>query len=382
MIAASAQEKTRQLSLKERVKKVEQINRQTYDYTQKLDSIVTDDYFTMVFDYDHHYRRTSTKTYYYGMLMLTQLYFYDNANHLLYTTINYPYSTDKIEYSYNAQGLVAEEIQYEESGDSWYPETKVTYEYNSNGKLVLAIEQDYQNNTWMNDNKSEYTYAGGKLTQVITNAWNATESIWWPHIKEEYNYDGSGNCTSLIEYSRFSTGDWINDNKYVYEYDGHHNCIKETDYYYRTMEGWTLDEIIEFTYDLSVPSNTIAFYEEIFANSVIAFNNKLVSVVESSYDDDELEGTLTSTLYYSFGVQVSEIQNSMMTLSPNPASERLSVQVENLKQVEFFSMDGKHVATIETGFESINVSGLAKGCYLVKATLKDGTVTTQKFLKQ
>lgn len=382
MIAVSAQEKTSQLSLKERVKRVEQINRQTNNYTQKLDSIVTDDYFTLAFDYDHNYRRTSTKTYYYGMLMLTQLYFYDYANHLLYTTIQYPYSTDKIEYSYNAQGLVIEEIQYEENGDSWYPETKVTYEYNSSGQLVLALEQDYQNNTWKNDNKSEYTYAGGKLTQVITNAWNATESLWWPHIKEEYSYNGSGNCTSLIEYSRFSTGDWINDNKYIYEYDSHNNCIKETDYYYRTMDGWTLDEIIEFTYDLSVPSSTIAFYEEMFANSVITINNKLVSVVESSYDDDELEGSATSTLYYSFGVQVPETQNSIMRLSPNPTSERLSVKVENLKQVELFGMDGKHVATIETGFEDINVSSLANGCYLVKATLKDGSVTTQKFLKQ
>ena len=86
--------------------------------------------------------------------------------------------------------------------------------------------------------------------------------------------------------------------------------------------------------------------------------------------------------YYSnTGSGVTENVESLLSIWPNPASETLNLKGD-MTQVQIYSIDGRLVMSLEKGFESINVSDLAKGSYLLKATLKDGGVTTQKFVKQ
>ena len=60
----------------------------------------------------------------------------------------------------------------------------------------------------------------------------------------------------------------------------------------------------------------------------------------------------------------------------------MSLNAEGVQQVEIFTIDGRQVMHLEYGFETINVSALAKGCYLLKATLNDGSKAVQKFVKE
>ena len=71
----------------------------------------------------------------------------------------------------------------------------------------------------------------------------------------------------------------------------------------------------------------------------------------------------------------------LMNIWPNPVDEVLYLEAEEMQQIEIFSMEGELILTMANDLESINVSDLAKGCYLLKATLNNGCVVTQKFIK-
>lgn len=385
MIAVSAQEQNKkQLSLKEKVKRVETLNRQADAITQKLDSIVNDDNTKVYFEYDNLFHRTSMKLLLGNTVVSDQQFIYDSNGRLSYTTTVSPFYSDKVEYTYNAQGLVIEENEYERIGDDWYPDYKTNFEYDSQGNLVTATQKEYEEGNWINFNKLEYTYTSGNLTKVLEYYWNWDEDYtWWEYGLEEYNYDKSGNCIGLVTSYRYPNyTEWVLEEKYEYEYDSHNDCVKETAYDYSDKKKWTIDEVIEYNYDATIPSSSIAGYDEIFENMVIKMKSKLLKVVESYYEDDQVDESVTSILYYSKGSQVVDHETVTLAVGPNPASTFLAIKADKLRQVEIFSMDGKMVMRLDSGFESVNVSHLAAGNYLLKATMNDGSVATQKFMKQ
>lgn len=383
MIGVSAQEQKRQSSLKERVKKVEQINRQDQAFTQKLDSIVNDDNTKILFTYDNLYHRTGMKMVYgSSTVVIDQQFFYDNQGHLTHTTTTSPYLVGKTEYTYDGQGKVTEEREYEQLGEAWFPTYKTSYNYDKDGNVSIAIEQEYEDAQWINFLKMEYTYSAGKLSKVLQSRWGWDGDFWSESDMEEYSYDNAGNCIELLISDKYVyETEWRIDEKYVYEYNSNNDCVKETEYDYHNDE-WVIDGMIDYTYDPAVPGSSIAGYDDIFENMTIKVRSKLLQVVENYYDDGELDETVTSILYYSKGAQVPELPTATLTIGPNPTSTFLSIQAADLRQVEIFSMDGKMVMRLEKGFESVNVSALATGAYLLKATMNDGSVATQKFMKQ
>lgn len=69
-------------------------------------------------------------------------------------------------------------------------------------------------------------------------------------------------------------------------------------------------------------------------------------------------------------------------LSPNPVQTSFKISnYENINSVEIYSIDGKLVKTISNPLLEIDVDGLVKGCYMLKAIGKDGAVFTNKFIK-
>ena len=73
------------------------------------------------------------------------------------------------------------------------------------------------------------------------------------------------------------------------------------------------------------------------------------------------------------------------TYYPNPAQDRLHLQYSpDVKpaQVELYDLQGRLVRTRSQGFESINLQGLAPGQYLMKVTLEDGKIYSDKVVKE
>jgi hypothetical protein len=108
----------------------------------------------------------------------------------------------------------------------------------------------------------------------------------------------------------------------------------------------------------------------------------LLAFEETDYDDGLAQQTIKGVLYYSAATGLGEYNENQLAIWPNPVSETLNLNAEDLQQVEIFSMDGKQVMRLGNGSESINVNALAKGCYLLKATFANGSKAMQKFVKE
>jgi hypothetical protein len=77
-----------------------------------------------------------------------------------------------------------------------------------------------------------------------------------------------------------------------------------------------------------------------------------------------------------------EILTEGLNLYPNPASNRLSIQSKlPLEKVEIYSILGKKVKDIESGFNSISLDNLSKGIYILRIHSENGT-TVRKLIKE
>lgn len=385
MMSAQAQfgtKKSTENQLKSRIKTVQQLNRGTAAFTQKVDSIVMAyGLATVVFEYDNQYNTTKTVMMGPGHSVVTVTeHAYDSQNHRISTiTTQLNGRKEKVEYTYNNLGLVEKAIQYEFEEGEWEEDELNVYEYDADGNLVLATTFDQENDVWENDAKTEYTYQNGKVVKEIQYNWLLGE--WVEDQSIDYNYDAQGDLVEAIEFDKVGL-EWVKDELNKYTYDANHNCTSQTEYDYNgTIEDWEIEGMVEYTFDLSVPSSDIAGLDN-FGQGVLGMNNKLLTVDETSYDDGIPQQTINYTLYYSAITGLGENNEALLSVWPNPASETLSLNAEGLQQVEIFSMDGRQAMHIGNGFETVNVSSLAKGCYLLKAIFADGTKAMRKFVKE
>lgn len=67
----------------------------------------------------------------------------------------------------------------------------------------------------------------------------------------------------------------------------------------------------------------------------------------------------------------------LFTIYPNPASDKVYIKGEKVSEAEMYSMDGKKLNVILAGDQSIDVSHLPKGVYLLKLKIKN-EITTRK----
>ena len=380
MMSVTAQRITQNPSLKDRVKRVEQLNRNTEAYTQKLDSLCsTDGLIKIFFQYDNQYNIQKAIVKGMGMIVSSEEYFYDAQGRCISVIRTGMNGSEKVDYTYNAQGWVALEMHYDLENNQWDEESKIEYQYDNNGNVLVAIEQeDEEGIGWVNDEKLECTYQNGKMVMEITYDWFGA---WVEYRKTELTYDVQGDCIMAL-YSEWYSGAWEIDEKNVYAYDNNHNCVRDENYDYDVYTAtFELEDVIEFTFDLTVPIDVIAGLDYL-SDAIVSINNKVVSVKETQYEDGFPTSSMEFALYYSAITSVSETTEASLNLWPNPACETLSVQAEGLQQVDIFTLEGRHVATVENGFESINVSALSTGCYVMKATMKDGRVSIQKFVKK
>ena len=385
MISAQAQIKTNESTenqLKSRVKRVEQFNRGTEAYTQKLDSMVVETTMTTVyFQYDERYNISKIEmSLLMGMFSSTIEYFYDDQNRCVRRIeTGSDGSIEKDEFSYNNQGWVSEEVNYDNENGVWEEDTKTTYQYDNNGNILVATDWDYEDGVWVNDEKVEFTYQGGKLVSNLEFYWSV--NLWVEDYKTEYLYDNHGDLVEEYYYNK--NGDsWTNDDKVIYSYDENHNCVKMVEYDFEwDAQDWMIEEEGVYSYDLTVSSSNVAGLQY-FEGDIISIHNKLMAVEQTSYEDGQPEMTTKSVFYYSAATSLNEYNENQLAIWPNPVLETLNLNAEDLQQVEIFSMDGKQVMRLGNGSESINVNALAKGCYLLRATFTDGSQAMQKFVKE
>ena len=75
------------------------------------------------------------------------------------------------------------------------------------------------------------------------------------------------------------------------------------------------------------------------------------------------------------------VADNAVKVYPNPATDVVRVNSEDVTAIYVYSLNGSVVAHSE-GVNYVNVSGLQSGFYLYRITLADGTVAQGKIVKK
>ncbi|WP_262149209.1 T9SS type A sorting domain-containing protein [Chryseobacterium foetidum] len=76
-------------------------------------------------------------------------------------------------------------------------------------------------------------------------------------------------------------------------------------------------------------------------------------------------------------------ESKKVTLYPNPAKETVNFKnADQIKSIEIFESTGRKVKTVTLEGETLDVSDLKSGSYYFEITLKDGSLTYEKLIKQ
>ncbi len=183
--------------------------------------------------------RREVHTYEDGQLTKTEGYFWQEGAWV---------KTQQTVYTYNPQGLLAEEINsyfideqemimgrnlytYFASGlvetktqqsvdiwtQDWVNETKTTYQYHASGEQTSELYQIWNDGSW--ENHSLYTAVYNHLAQLIEDISQTWEDEDWLNQERElYTYDGNGNNTVQTE-QIWEDGDWQNEYKTTASFD-------------------------------------------------------------------------------------------------------------------------------------------------------------------
>ena len=131
--------------------------------------------------------------------------------------------TDSIEYYYNPNCLLAEEIHlgFSFSSMEWENTWKVIYEYDANDNQTLESWQAWDSVNWVNDRQYIYEYdANNNRTLELEQDWDSTH--WVNDEQYIYEYDANNNQTlNLWQY--WDSSIWVNIRQWIFEYDANNN---------------------------------------------------------------------------------------------------------------------------------------------------------------
>ncbi len=85
-----------------------------------------------------------------------------------------------------------------------------------------------------------------------------------------------------------------------------------------------------------------------------------------------------------YNYAVDEQIGERVSIHPNPAKDRVRIECEGLQQMELCTLEGCVVISYQplNDIQELDLSGFAKGLYILRFSLKDGYVITRKLIKE
>ena len=126
---------------------------------------------------------------------------------------------------------------------------------------------------------------------------------------------------------------------------------------------------------LALPINESLFLNWSINGQVVSTNNPYTFVVN---EDVELVAIFS-------GVGLEEESIQLVSVSPNPAKDRIKVNCGDMRSISLFSLDGSIIKTInvmDANEMEINLSGLAKGLYMLRIETQNGMMINRKIIVQ
>ena len=142
--------------------------------------------------------------------------------------------------------------------------------------------------------------------------------------------------------------------------------------------------------DLYIGTDIGVYYKDNTMSEWVPFNEGLPNVIVTELEIHYSEGTISAATYGRgvwesplntlSGVGTDEFQELDFEVYPNPASDNIYIQANSSKiNISIFSLDGKTV--VETQSQKIDVSKMAKGCYILSVKQKGLTKYKKLIIK-
>lgn len=150
---------------------------------------------------------------------------------------------------------------------------------------------------------------------------------------------------------------------------------------YTTLKESTLILVFNaFSANKNIKLNTKVY--TIPANGILIIPNVASGTNTITRDNTEVHLYYIETSYGTLGLN-DKVQSPKLTLHPNPVTNQLylSSSDQKIENVAIYSLTGALVKSIKNEVESIDVSNLKAGSYLVKVTTDQGSFT-QKIIKK
>lgn len=239
----------------------------------------------------------------------------------------------RYEYTYENNRITGYVLYF--MGDEF---TRGTYTYNEEGQPVEMIE--LQNDLW-----------GG--------------SGWSNSAKTTWEYNELGQCTRMNYFYGDYTG-WTPSQTDIYQYDAAGN----TSIVSITVSGSVVDRK-SFFYDLETPIEEVImpvdpegdYKWENFVNRPLGYGwetadegGNLVYICDYNYNYCEVQGVNSL---------ISDLQE--MNIFPNPTNGIVRISQKNVERVEVLDMNGRVVLQQDQNCNTIDLSNLSSGLYIMKA---------------
>jgi len=323
---------------------------------------------------------------------------------------------------YNSGGMQDSSLTYstKTSGKTWILDIKNEYHYNASKKLIKTDMWSLDDlGVLILDMNIVYTYtASGKIKTSTTNIVDGADEM--PLTKIEYFYDGADRLTSR-EYSRLnfftfafekSTRDsyqynasgkvtveinstwngtaWVNKDKYESTFNA---AGDESVYITSTWNGtsWVQTEKDENTYsttNFSEVAFPAIFYLYGVNEADFALNKAITLINSFEMINASWKNTGKTTFYYSGGTStnITEFENSVVNVYPNPASESVNFSWKGNDEalsLQIYQITGAKVIeqTVYSG-KPVSISQLENGVYLYKLLNGQQNVKTGKMIKR
>mgnify|MGYP006384849557 FL=1 len=172
----------------------------------------------------------------------------------------------RVEYSYDAHNLLAEEFELAFDVDStWNPKSKITYTYDQDGNETEKIEHLYLNEEW-------------KIASETSREWFNENDIHWQNIHTYLPYSAT-NPLKKTEYKRFNEDNYFVESKVV-QYTNQETEYEWFEYFYGHCDEWDFpEEIIESEFNLYPNPVLDQLTVLLSVHSTISIYNELGTIV-------------------------------------------------------------------------------------------------------
>ena len=325
-------------------------------------------------------------------------FFYGNDNELIaYESFDLVDPSDPVNLRdtliYDANGDCVKIKNYQFLDNQWKYTYYIDYSYDANHHCKSRENYNSFDGgvTFDLGGRYEYNYDGDRITSYVM------YFVGVEFMRGDYTYNAEGQLIELLETQNDPWGGtgWDNSARSVWEYNELGQCTTAT-FYYWNYTNWSLSKRKDFIYDGSGNTSIVSTYEGGGLVDRKSYFYDLETPIEEVImpvdpeGDYQWEKFMTRPLgfgwetadangvlqyicdyYYNYcpvtGVNSMVADLQEMSLYPNPTTGLVKIGNKNVERVEVIDQTGRVVLQQTNGDNTIDLSNLSSGLYIVKA---------------